>query len=176
MKLKALIVLAAVLSLAAKYKLETTTDEFTGHTYHAMDGNRLGCKDILGQVDLDAQKFVPKGGDDETFQLFVHYRSGDWLFIKERVPSLLLLIDGKTTELTPENEVRRNSGSGGWVTESAMYEVEPELLIALAGAKEVKVRIRGDKYPLERCFSEDNFAHFKDFVAQFVTPAPEKAP
>lgn len=175
MRLRALVLLAAVVCLAAKYKLETTTDEFTGHTYHMMDGNKLGCQDILGRIDLDAQQFVAKEGES-SFQLFVHYSGTSWMFIRDDVPSLLFLIDGKPAELTPANGVKRDTRGAGGVYESAMYEVEPDLLIALAGAKMVKIRVRGEKYPLERCFSEDNFTRFKEFVALHVKSAATEKP
>jgi hypothetical protein len=169
-----LVVGAAALCLGATYAVKSSTDEFTGNTYHLMTGNRLGCsKAYEAQVDFNVQKFVPKEGEP-SFQVFIKYQWSTWMFIEDDEPALLL-IDGVSERIDPAGDGRHDSAGRG-VLETQMYRIEPELLIRLSQAKEIKIRVPGSKWNMDRCFDADNFQRLKDFVAQHAPAPPAPIP
>jgi len=81
----------------------------------------------------------------------------------------VLLIDGKRIGLTGEGSRRyREVQSGGIVWEGARYIVEPELLLRITNANEVRIRIIGSSYAIERKLGKVNIINFKKFCDIYI--------
>ena len=83
---------------------------------------------------------------------------------------------GQTLTLTADGEVMRFDSSGSanrrkayrkdFVVETALYDVTKPQLQKLAGAKEIKVQLRGNNGLVEREFAAENFENLKAFVTR----------
>jgi hypothetical protein len=81
--------------------------------------------------------------------------------------TLLLNVDGKEMGFTGNGSYnKRKSSKKGYVIESALYEVKRPELEAIANAKHVKVKIKGNNGIVEREFSPENFERFRQFLAR----------
>ena len=150
------------------YKVNTIQDEFDGYTINRMEDNTLSGGGLLGdRIEINAQKFTTKDGD-KLYSLIVEYGGEGWLFIRKG-ESLILLVDGKRIGFTGEGSSgNRDVLYGNAVMESAFYDISPKDLVKISRAKNIKVKIVGNKYYFERNFSEKNFENFKKFVVQYV--------
>lgn len=171
-RLAALLVLALGLSgcasaLGLNYEVVPVGDEFDGHTGVTMRMNTLGGTPLTGgRTTLDARKLVRNG--DASYFLNVLYLGSEWVFI-ERGESLILLIDGQRVPVSGSGSLaHREVHSGSMVEEAASYPVPASLLRQIAGAREVRVRIVGSRQNLDRHFTAENLARFREFVAQHV--------
>jgi len=92
--------------------------------------------------------------------------------------SLILLVDGKRYGLFPGTSNTAFVGRRGYT--STLYRANPELLVAIANAREVRVRIRGVNSVIERTMSHASKQHFRQFLVQYfvatTTPAQEETP
>lgn len=147
-------------------KIKTTVDAFTGDTYHLMSGNKIKGKPHTALVELNAQKYIPKG-EEATYQLFVHYSWTDWMFIDTGL-SLMFLVDGERMDLHGMGSSDERHTVNGGVQETAFYMVTEDELAALAGAKSVRMRLMGSEYDIERDFDAINLLNLKDFIAKYV--------
>ena len=149
------------------YGVHSSVDEFTGAAYDLMDNNVLGGGGFAdARVELNPQRFTPKGGSP-TYQVFVQYEWSSWMFIEDG-PSLVFLIDGERVEVRgPGSRGDRDVWEGGKVRETAMYQVSFALLERLAEGSEVKVRVVGSEFNMDREFTATNFERFRDFVTRY---------
>ena len=148
------------------YHIETTYDEFDGHTIDRMYGNKLDAGSILtnNPLALNAQRFQSKRGK-VSYYLIVEYNSGDWLFI-QKGESLVMLIDGERTGLSGDGSYsHRDVLSGGNIREMAWYPTSAETVKRIANASSVRVKVTGSQHFVQRAFDQTNFQHFKEFVA-----------
>jgi hypothetical protein len=81
--------------------------------------------------------------------------------------TLLLTVDGQEMNFTGSGSFnKRKPWRKGFVKETALYEVSRSQLAKIAGAKQVKVRIKGNNGIVERDFAPENFKRFRDFVSR----------
>ncbi len=154
--------------------IQTRYDEFEGYTIVRMSNNSLSGSGLYidtGIVNLNVQKFISKEGR-ESYSLIVEYVDysdyATWLFIRSG-ESLVLLIDGKRIGFTGEGSWNdRDVLYGGSIVETAWYAVSPEIIRMVANAKEVKVKLVGDKGFVQRHFNQTNFSNFKKFVENYL--------
>ena len=89
--------------------------------------------------------------------------------------SLILLVDGVRYGFTPGQSGTAFVARKGYT--STLYRVPPEVLVAIANAKQVRVRCKGVNNVVERQLSSRSTANFRQFVAKyFAPPAPLPAP
>lgn len=86
--------------------------------------------------------------------------------------SLILLVDGVRYGFTPGQSGTAFVGRKGYA--STLYRVPPEVLVAIANAKEVRVRFKGVNSVVERSLSAAGRRNFRDFLARYFVP--EKTP
>jgi hypothetical protein len=80
--------------------------------------------------------------------------------------TLLLTVDGQDMNFSGNGSFnKRKPWKKGFVRETALYDVSRTQLAKIAGAKQVKVKIKGNNGIVERDFAPDNFKRFQDFVA-----------
>lgn len=166
-----------------KYNIITTKDEFDNCEWKKMAGNILGDKDThfsndeyntLCYVELNIQRYMK--GNAIKYSLHIKYicsESGksSWLFITSG-ESLILLVDAKRIGFTGEGssgmrEVQ-TAGSIVYVIEQAFYRITPEQIKEISYASEIKVKIIGKPYYIERFFTAENLQNFKQFYEEFV--------
>jgi hypothetical protein len=90
--------------------------------------------------------------------------------------NLILLIDGTRYAFAPAPPSAGFSARKGYT--ATLYRVPPEVLIAIANAEEVKVRLRGTTTTIDRTMNESSRENFKKFMLKFFqgAPPPEAAP
>lgn len=152
-----------------RYRVTTERDDFAQRTVTRMEDNLLhapgGGRDW---VALNAEQ-VQSAGDSARYVLALEYRSTDgWLRIRPGA-SLLLLADSQRITLTGARS-RRTRGPFG-AHEEVRYPTTRALLERLAAAREVRVRVLGSRYYVDRSFSEANFKRLR----RFLNPADSMA-
>ena len=81
--------------------------------------------------------------------------------------TLVLDVDGREMPFTGNGSFnKRKSKQKGFVNETALYQVSRDQLQAIANAKQVRVRIKGNNGVVQREFAPENFKRFQDFVAR----------
>jgi hypothetical protein len=90
--------------------------------------------------------------------------------------SLVLLVDGVRWGFSPGQSGTLFVGRKGYST--TLYKVPPETIVALANAKQARLRIKGVNSVIERKISGPSRAHFRTFLLRyFKAEAPRpKAP
>jgi hypothetical protein len=93
---------------------------------------------------------------------------------------LLDIAPGQSLTITTESDTmkfvsasgsvnnRKKMNKGSIVRETAIYSVTKEQLQKIAGAKSVKVQLRGNRGVVEREFGPENFERFRTFVAKYA--------
>jgi hypothetical protein len=82
--------------------------------------------------------------------------------------SLVLLVDGVRHGFSPANSQTAFVSQKGFT--STLYKVPPELLVNIANAKEVKVRLKGVNSVIERHMSRGSRNNFKKFLLKYFVP------
>jgi hypothetical protein len=85
--------------------------------------------------------------------------------------TLVLLIDGVRHAFANAQSSAAVVSRKGFAT--ALYRVTPETLVALANAKEVRLRVRGATSVIERGMNDSSRKNFRDFVLKFFTTPEE---
>jgi len=81
--------------------------------------------------------------------------------------TLTLTVDGQEMNFTGNGSFnKRKSKQKGFVNETALYRIAQTQLGKIAEAKQVKVRVKGNKGIVERDFRPENFQRFKEFLAR----------
>jgi len=88
--------------------------------------------------------------------------------------SLVLLVDGVRYGFSPSPSSTAFVARKGFA--SALYRASPEALVAIANAKEVKVRIKGVNNVIERTMSAGAIKNFKQFLVKYFQAEPEPVP
>jgi hypothetical protein len=86
---------------------------------------------------------------------------------------LVLLVDGVRIGFSPGQSAAAFVARKGYT--SALYHVSPEVLVAIANAKEVRMRIKGVNNVVERQMSPGSRQHFREFVARYFVPGTAPA-
>lgn len=88
--------------------------------------------------------------------------------------TLVLLVDGARYAFTNAQSSAAFLPRRGF--SSALYRTPPETLVALANAKEIRLRVKGANSVIEREMSASSRENFRRFVVKFFSPAPESTP
>ena len=130
---------------------------------------------------IDAQRCQDRNGS-MTYNLLLEVRWTDTGVLEtyqdtSTKESLNLNIDGEAVRLWPEGDVRREKDQmSGYITDYSVYPVSPDVLKALAGARDVSVSISGAGGTLEGYFEIDNINAFNRFWQEYGSPAGQSAP
>jgi hypothetical protein len=87
--------------------------------------------------------------------------------------SLVLLVDGVRHGFAPAQSGTAFIARKGYT--SALYRVAPEVLVAIANAKEVRVRLKGVNNVVERTLSSGSRQNFRTFLARYFVPETSPA-
>lgn len=81
--------------------------------------------------------------------------------------TLTVIADGQPTKFDGSGSLnRRKTYRKDFVTETAIYEVSKADLQKLAGAKQIKIQVKGNNGLVEREFTAENFENLKAFVSR----------
>jgi hypothetical protein len=178
--------LAALLLLAAcapRYHVVERTDPFERLTVRRMRGDVLGGPGAgTDWVALNAEE-TRAAGDTARYALVVDYRTqGDWLEIRPG-ESLVLLVDGDRVGLSGPGSTRARTQGAAARREVARYPAGAALVRRIAAARDVRVRLVGRRYHVDRAFTPRNLARFRRFVGAptdgrqpLAPPAPAPPP
>lgn len=83
--------------------------------------------------------------------------------------SLILLVDGVRHGFSQGQSGTAFVGRKGYT--SGLYRVTPELLVAIANAKEVRLRFKGVNNVVERTMNQASRQNFRAFVANYFAPS-----
>jgi hypothetical protein len=87
--------------------------------------------------------------------------------------SLILLVDGLRHGLTSSNSATTVTPRKGFTV--ALYRVSPQLLVDIANAREVRIRLKGNGTSIERKMNQASRTHFKRFLVKFFKPEDSAA-
>lgn len=150
---------------APMYRSEVIRDDFDAHTIERMKWNALdgGGGLFPDPIAFDAQRFLTDDGE-ASYAIVVRYLGEDWLFI-EGGESLVLLVDGERLAFSGDGSLQhREVVSGPLCEELAWYDTDFPTLQEIANAEEVRVKVDGADYFVERQFSEKNFSNLQRFL------------
>ena len=178
--------------------IQTIKDDFDNTITYRMEGNLLERVKGRGGVFFNLQKlekdmpelkklkdydksiqnlfkkklkdigYIIQEGKVIKYSLIVVYDASNWIFIEDG-ESLILLVDGKRMGFEGDGSWNhRDIGGILGINERAWYDINLEQLRAIINAKEVRVKVVGSQYYVERIFSENNFKNFRDFYNQYV--------
>ena len=82
--------------------------------------------------------------------------------------SLILLVDGVRHGFTQGASGTAFTGRKGFT--SGLYRVPPEVLVAIANAKEVRVRLKGAQSVVEKNMNAKSRRNFRDFLLKYFQP------
>jgi hypothetical protein len=86
-----------------------------------------------------------------------------------------MLVDGVRYGFSPSPSSTSLVGRRGY--NSTLYRVPPEVFVAIANAKVVKLRFKGVSSVVEREMNASSRKHFRQFLAKYFVPAaPPAAP
>ncbi len=128
---------------------------------------------ITNQVIAPVTNVVVKTSENPVADYFLYTEIAPSDFALATGESLILLTDGVRfgcTQATPQSawESRR-----GFLT--TYYKVSPDVIVAIANAREVKLRIKGTTGTLERTMNGSSRDNFREFLLKNFGPAKEAA-
>lgn len=126
---------------------------------------------VTNQVVVPVTNVVVKLSEQPVADYYLYTEIAPADFPLALGESLIVLADGVRygcTNATPQSawESRR-----GFLT--TYYKVPPEVILAIANAEEVKLRIKGTTGTLERKMSRASRAHFREFLLKHFGPAQQ---
>lgn len=126
---------------------------------------------ITNQVIAPVTNVVVKTSENPVADYFLYTEIAPSDFALAAGESLILLTDGVRfgcTQATPQSawESRR-----GFLT--TYYKVSPDVIVAIANAREVKLRIKGTTGTLERTMNVSSRDNFREFLLKNFGPAKE---
>lgn len=126
---------------------------------------------LTNQVVTPVTNVVVKTSENPVADYFLYTEIAPADFNLAAGESLIVLADGVRfgcTSATPQTawETRR-----GFLT--TYYKVAPEVITAIANAKEVKLRIKGTSGTLERTMNRGSRENFREFLVKHFAVAPE---
>lgn len=87
--------------------------------------------------------------------------------------TLVLLVDGVRHAFTNAQTTATFLPRRGF--NATLYRTTPETLVALANAKEIRLRVKGTSSVIEREMNESSRENFRKFVVKFFTPPAESS-
>ena len=153
-----------------KYFVHITKNDFANSTLYRLKDNILSAEDNheahSKKIDLRIERF--DSPDTTTFSLMIVYSGNDYMFIRPG-ESLVFLIDGKRFGLSGTGgELSPQAFKRDVVSESARYDVTLEFLKKMIFAKYVWIKIKGDRFDLERFITESLFEKFRRFYREYM--------
>jgi hypothetical protein len=153
-----------------KYFVHVTKDDFDNSTQYLLKDNILSAEDKQeahsNKIDLRIERF--DSPDTIIFNLMIVYSGSDYMFIRPG-ESLVFLVDGKRFGFSGSGgELSPKGSKPGVVSESACYDVTAEFLKKMIFAKYVWIKIKGDRFDLERFITESLFEKYRRFYREYV--------
>ena len=85
--------------------------------------------------------------------------------------NLILLVDGTRYAFAPTQATSTFNARKGYT--ATLYRVPASVLVSIANAQEVDVRLRGTTTVIDRALSNSSRQNFKEFMVKYFTPEPE---
>jgi len=85
--------------------------------------------------------------------------------------NLILLVDGTRYAFAPMQATSTFNARKGYT--ATLYRVPASVLVAIANAQDVDVRLRGTTTVIDRALSNSSRQNFKEFMVKYFTPEPE---
>lgn len=162
-----LLALAQPACHARDAKVLERTDKFTGITLYFTppESPKLEGGSFLSQRYLLVK--LDKASDDKSEGVNLHVDASlpDWMFI-ESGQSLVLKINGKFFPLSGQGSVNDRNVVEGGVSESADYDVPPDVLESIANAQSVDFRLLGSNASVTGSFTPIMLADMRLFAQQ----------
>jgi len=131
---------------------QRTTGKYRGNTICYIDARK--CQRTDGTVTYDIMLMV-QWTDTGLLENYQDMSTRE---------TLHLSIDGETVSLTPVGEGKREKDMlSHYITDYSVYPVSPDVLRAMAGAREINVSLVGQGGSLEGYFEGQNLLAFKRF-------------
>jgi hypothetical protein len=122
-------------------------------------------------MSMTPRKIEDRSGT--RYDLKLHRDADDPLLIEDG-ESLVLLVDGMRMGLSGEgSRTHRRMTDRGSVQELAFYDVTPGQLEKIAGAKEISLRLFGERYYTERTIKARDLERLARWVDEYVEAEPE---
>lgn len=153
------------------FRVESRHDDFDGYTVYRMINNYLDGKElpfIEGEpgIDLGGRIIIRKDGTT-TYTLVCSYTNTTWMFIAPG-ESLVMLIDGERVGFSGNGSIGNREVGSRRVFETASYAITLSDLKRIANAKEIRVKLLGEKFFIEQKFTQINFNNFTTFLTDYV--------
>jgi len=100
------------------------------------------------------------------YRLIALVRGGGFIGIEEG-EALVIMADGRRIGFSGPGGSAHMTSSGSTMIEEAWYDTAFDQLSALVEAKEIKLKITGKDYSVNRCFSLTNIDNFKVYLKYF---------
>ena len=144
------------------------TDELTGRQSHLITDNIIedpSQNDSLLWLNA-SELFTYKGASRYYIEVRFQARPERGLIEISPGQSLTITADGAALRFTGPGSAKFRKEKYGTLIENAVYTVDFPQLEQIAKAKEVKVRVSGNKGFVERHFASKNFENFREFIYQ----------
>jgi hypothetical protein len=128
---------------------------------------------VTNLVITPATNTTVTAADRPAFDYYVSTEIAPADFALQSGESLVLLVDGARYALAPVTPQVGWSSRRGFLT--TFYRATPEMLVGIANAHEVKLRIKGATGTLDRDLSEGCQKRFKEFLARHFGTQQELA-
>lgn len=160
-----LLAIAALAGCVPRYRVHHTEDAFFQTAVRRMSDNVLGEGVGLDRVELNAVA-MRKQGDSIRYDLVVEFHTtGDLLRIGPG-ESLILLVDSARSALARRGATRLPE-RGPWSRgEAATFPIDAQLLRSLGCARQVRVRVLGYRYYVDRDLTPSNLRRFRAFLGE----------
>jgi hypothetical protein len=113
---------------------------------------------------------TPTGGVAHAYYLYTELlTSGEFTLFNGE--SLVLLVDGQRFGFSPSSGRSPFVGRRGYV--STLYAVPPQVLVAVANAQEVRIRVNGTSSVIEKTMTASSRKHFKKYLLKHFRPEIE---
>ncbi len=166
----ALTVVASVSLLAACKSTSQRVDRFDNVRIQQMEANnvtRSWFEKVV--VCLNARREVRADGSTEQFLLLEHTPIPEFTLAPGE--SFTLLVDGTRHAFTPTNSTAAVVSRPGYAT--LTFHTEPQVLVDIANARNVELRLKGNSSVLEKRLARASIAEFKAYLLKyFKTPPP----
>lgn len=152
-------------------EVSTYYDPVFGHRTDLLSDNLLETSGPLRElVELNASR-IWKNYTESAYYLEVSYMARAEVGYLDIPPGEMLTViaDGQTLKFDGLGSMNmRKPYKKELVRENALFPASKKDLQKIAAAKEVKVRIKGDKGLIERQFAQENLDRFRKFVSLYA--------
>jgi hypothetical protein len=150
------------------------TDELTGRQSHLITDNIIedpSQNDSLLWLNA-SQLFTYRGATKYYLEVRFQARPERGLIEISPGQSLTITADGTPIRLSGPGSAKFRKEKYGTLIENAVYSVDFGQIEQIAKAREVKVRVAGNKGFVERQFAAKNFENFREFIHQIRVEEP----